>query len=127
MKIDFIGTSAGTPTSKYGTSGIFINTGQRKLLLDCGEGTQKRIMRFGSSINIDDIFLTHLDSDHTLGIPGLIRTLDLNNRNRDLDIPASEDIKPKLKTLIDGVHSWPSYAININCFDSGGLVKSFEI
>lgn len=126
MRIRFIGTSAGTPTASQGTSGVFVNTGRKKILFDCGEGSQKRMMEYGASINIDAVFLTHLDSDHVLGIPGLIRTLELNNRSRNLDVYVSKSIVDKVKVLIAGVHGWPDYGVNIEGFDSGEIVREYR-
>lgn len=126
MRVRFIGTSAGTPTSSQGTSGIFVNTGRKKILFDCGEGSQKRMMEYGASINIDAIFLTHLDSDHVLGIPGLIRTLELNNRSRELNVYASKSIVDKIKILIAGVHGWPDFEVNVKGFESGETIKEYR-
>lgn len=113
MRITVVGSSAGVPTSEYGTSGIFAQVGEKSILFDCGEGTQKRLMKYDCSINVDSIFLTHFDSDHTLGLPGLIRTLEMNNRDRPLDIYASNNIIDNLKVLIAGSHGIPSYDVNI--------------
>jgi ribonuclease Z len=125
MRVKFIGTSAGTPTAIHGTSGIFVNLDGDGVLFDCGEGTQKRMMKFGASINIDAIFLTHLDSDHVLGVPGLIRTLELNNRGRELDIYVEERIADRVRTLVAGVHGWPDFNVNVRGFSSGDTLETF--
>lgn len=120
MRSIIVGSNAAVPTSQYGTSGVFIQIGGSKILLDCGEGTQQRLMRYGGSINVDAIFLTHFDTDHTLGLPGLIRTLGMNNRGRPLDIYASDNIVDNINSLIFGPHGGTSYEINIHGFDKSG-------
>jgi ribonuclease Z len=53
-------------------------------LFDCGEGTQRQMMRYGITFNIDDVFFTHFHSDHLLGIVGLMRTMSLQGRTNTL-------------------------------------------
>lgn len=129
MRIVFCGTNAATPTADYGTSGVFVQTHGTKLLFDCGEGTQQRMMKYGASINVDAVFLTHFDSDHVLGLSGLIRTLELNDRSRELKIFAPDDVTDRVRTLIAGSHGWPDYHVSVNGFNEGVVeeYKKFEV
>lgn len=87
IRITFLGTSAGIPTSKRGLPAIAIKIGGDLLLLDCGEGCQRQMMtakiRFGS---LKRILITHLHGDHVFGLPGLLHTFSLMNRENDLEI-----------------------------------------
>jgi ribonuclease Z len=56
------------------------------MLFDCGEGTQRQMMRYGTGFGIGGVFLTHLHADHFLGIIGLIRTMGLQGRIDPLDL-----------------------------------------
>lgn len=49
-------------------------------MFDCGEGTQRQMMRHGVSFALNDVFFTHFHGDHFLGIIGLVRTLGLQGR-----------------------------------------------
>lgn len=69
-----------------GPSGLLIIRGGDRLLVDCGEGTQRQLMRSVGLARIDRIFLTHLHGDHYLGLPGLLKTLSLQAREAPLHI-----------------------------------------
>lgn len=70
-------------------------------LLDCGEGTQRQMMRYGVGFSLGDIFITHLHSDHYLGLPGLLRTMSLQGREESLRIWAPYGAGETLRALRD--------------------------
>lgn len=81
LRIVFLGTSAAIPSAKRNLSSIAIQKDGLVYLLDCGEGTQRQMMRFGVSYEkVSAIFLTHLHLDHVLGIFGLLETRKLKGR-----------------------------------------------
>ncbi|MEO5588868.1 MAG: ribonuclease Z [Gemmatimonadaceae bacterium] len=80
LTVRFLGTSASRPTVERNVSAITIVREGETLLFDCGEGTQRQMMRFGTSFALADIFFTHMHADHMLGVIGLFRTLALQGR-----------------------------------------------
>jgi ribonuclease Z len=84
LAVRFLGTSASRPTVERNVSSLAIVREGETLLVDCGEGTQRQMMRYGISFALDDIFFTHLHADHVIGVIGLLRTLALQGREAEL-------------------------------------------
>ncbi len=76
----FLGTSASRPTIERNVTSLVAVREGETLMFDCGEGTQRQMMRYGVSFALQDIFFTHYHADHLLGLIGLFRTLALQGR-----------------------------------------------
>jgi hypothetical protein len=81
MSIRILGTSASRPTVERGVSSLAIHREGETLMFDCGEGTQRQMMRWGVAFSLADIFFTHMHADHILGVIGLIRTMAMQGRH----------------------------------------------
>lgn len=75
-----LGTSASRPTIERNVSSIALVREGETMLFDCGEGTQRQMMRYGVSFSLSDIFFTHFHADHVIGVIGLMRTMALQGR-----------------------------------------------
>ena len=84
LTLRFLGTSASRPTVERGVAAIALEREGETLLFDCGEGTQRQMMRYGVSLALSDIFFTHFHADHFLGIIGMMRTMALQGRTEPL-------------------------------------------
>ncbi len=86
IRTTLLGTSAAQPTLRRGLSSISVQAFGEHLLFDCGEGTQRQMLRFGVGLRLDLVFFTHFHADHYLGIIGLIRTLSMGGQAQPLRI-----------------------------------------
>ena len=84
LAIRLLGTSASRPTVERNVASLAVVREGETLLFDCGEGTQRQMMRYGVSFALHDIFFTHFHADHVIGVIGLMRTMSLQGRTDPL-------------------------------------------
>ena len=84
LTLRFLGTSASRPTVERGVTAIAVVREGETFLFDCGEGTQRQMMRYGVAFSLRDIFFSHMHVDHILGVVGLVRTMALQGREESL-------------------------------------------
>ncbi len=118
----FLGTSAARPTVERNVSGLAIHREGETLLFECGEGTQRQMMRYGVSFALFEIFFTHFHADHFLGVIGLIRTLGLQGRPEPLFLYGPKGAKKVLSTAMQlGVERVP-FPVEITEVKAGDTV-----
>lgn len=100
IRVRFLGTAASRPTVGRNVSGIAVQREGESFLLDCGEGTQRQIMRFGTGFSFSHIFITHGHADHFLGLPGLLRTMGLQGREDPMTIYGPAGTADLLRTAV---------------------------
>ena len=104
-------------------SGLAIHREGETLLFECGEGTQRQMMRYGVSFALSEIFFTHFHADHFLGVIGLIRTLGLQGRPEPLFLYGPKGAKKILTTAMQlGVERVP-FPIEITEVKAGDIVQ----
>ena len=87
LTVIFLGTAGSLPTPERSPSAVLINREGELLLFDCGEGTQRQMMRAKTGMmSLDTIFITHHHADHILGIPGLLETMAFQGRRDPVTI-----------------------------------------
>jgi len=102
LTLRFLGTSASRPTVERNVSSLAVIREGETLMFDCGEGTQRQMMRYGITFALSDIFFTHMHADHMLGVIGLLRTLALQGRTEPMNLygpPGSEKLLRRAITL----------------------------
>jgi ribonuclease Z len=106
LDVVFTGTAASLPSAGRGLSGMLVRRGGERILIDCGEGTQRQLMRSTGLVELDAILITHTHADHVLGLPGLLKTFALREREQPLVIAGPpplgrllQDMRPLIGSL----------------------------
>src|SRR4051794_29763942 len=86
LSIFFAGTAGSVPTARRGLPATLLRRGADKLLIDCGEGTQRQLLKTVGLPEITEVFLTHLHVDHWLGLPGMLKSFELRDRTAPLTV-----------------------------------------
>jgi ribonuclease Z len=82
LDVVFLGTAASMPTAQRGPAALLVRRGSERLLVDCGEGTQRQLQRSAIGLpDLQEILLTHYHADHFLGLPGMLKTFALRGRD----------------------------------------------
>jgi ribonuclease Z len=122
VKIVFLGTSGSMPTQSRSSSAIAIRRKGEIIFFDCGEGTQRRMVEAHVGFRRPTrIFISHLHGDHVLGLPGLIQTMTLLQRDRPLHIYGPEGLAAFIQAF-SAVLGGPGFPVNIYEISSAGVV-----
>jgi ribonuclease Z len=124
LSVTFLGTGASWPTAERGLSAIAIKRGGEILLWDCGEGTQRQIQKSGLSYQqISQIWLTHYHGDHCYGVPGLLKTMALNERVNPVAIYGPAGLS-RVVAAWKELRGWPKeFAISTHELKPGDAVQ----
>ena len=125
MKIIPLGTSSGKPTLRRNVSALAVVGEGEWWLFDCGEGTQMQITRAGlSPQKLVAIFISHLHGDHFNGLPGLLSSMALDNRERELTLVGPVGIRDYLNLLASLKICYVNYPLNLIEFNEKSFVDN---
>jgi ribonuclease Z len=100
LDLVFLGTSGSVPTAQRAPSALLVRRGGERLLFDCGEGTQRQLLRSTVGlVELREIFLSHYHADHYLGLPGMLKTFALRGRELPLTVHGPRGLKELFATL----------------------------
>jgi ribonuclease Z len=123
LRLTFLGTSAAQPTIHRNLSGIAVKADSDLLLFDCGEGSQRQMIRYGTGFAVDAVFFTHFHADHYLGIIGFLRTLGMTGREHPIQLYGPPPARRLLHQAIHlGVDSL-AFPVEIHELRDGDAVK----
>lgn len=113
FEVRILGTSAAIPTNSRFPSAQVVTIRDRHHLVDCGEGTQMQLLKNRIKLSrLDAIFISHLHGDHVLGLPGLLNSLSLYERNFPLTLFGPAGLKTMLDAIFAQTRSYLTYELN---------------
>src|ERR1700681_2289606 len=86
LSLFFAGTGGSAPSPRRGLPAVLVRRGGESLLFDCGEGTQRQLVRSVGLTDVDCVFITHFHADHWLGLPGMLKSFALRERQEPLAV-----------------------------------------
>jgi len=127
MLIVFLGTSGSWPTPKRNVSAVAVKRGPEVVLFDCGEGTQRQFMLSSLSfMQVRRVFLTHFHGDHFLGLPGMVQSMTMNDREAELDVHGPRGTRGLVETLVTLGHFAPGFPVRAHDLGDGDEVDCGE-
>ena len=103
LSIFFAGTGGSSPTARRGLPATVVRCGGEWNLVDCGEGTQRQLISTIGLGDIERIFITHFHLDHWLGLPGMLKSFDLRDRDRPLTVYGPPGARRVLGGVVDSL------------------------
>jgi ribonuclease Z len=126
LRVTFLGTAAARPTVGRNVSSLVVQREGELMMFDCGEGTQRQMMRFATGFNLNDIFFSHLHADHFLGVIGLLRTMGLQARMDPITLWTPSGTEATLRRAVEiGLDRVP-FEVLINGLEPGDSVARGE-
>ena len=123
LSVIFLGTSGSTPTPQRSLPAIAIRRKGEIILFDCGEGVQRQMIMAKLSFHRKmKIFITHMHGDHVLGLPGLIQTMSLFDRQRKLEVYGPKGLKEFIDVIQKTVQYTLTFPIEIHEIAKAGII-----
>jgi ribonuclease Z len=120
LRIVFLGTAAGLPTAERGLPAVLVEVEGEYVLFDCGEGTQRQMVKAGLSLGKKmKVFISHLHGDHVFGLPGMIQSMNLLNRVHPLDVYGPPGLSRFIQFTTISTMSEPAFQLTINEVSQG--------
>src|ERR1017187_5596908 len=99
LSLFFLGTAGSVPSARRGLPAVLLSRGGDRLLVDCGEGTQRQLLRSVGLVDLDRVFITHFHADHWLGLPGMLKSFALRERSEPLTVYGPSGLDDLMKAM----------------------------
>ncbi len=134
LSVFFAGTAGSVPTARRGLPAVLVRRGGQRLLFDCGEGTQRQLLRSVGLADLDCVFLTHHHVDHWLGLLGMVKSFALRDRHAPLTVYGPPGTEQLLKAMggVIGRLPYPFEVVDLASgdaldFDDGYSIEAFNV
>lgn len=112
LNVIFAGTAASAPSANRGVSALVVRRGGDTLLFDCGEGTQRQLIRSIGLPDLEHVFLSHFHADHFLGLPGMFKTFALRGRELPLTVYGPRGLR-RMIALLEPLYDRLTYSVDV--------------
>ncbi len=112
LSLFFAGTGGSVPGARRGLPAILLRRGGDRLLFDCGEGTQRQLVRSVGLVDMECVFITHFHADHWLGLPGMLKSFALRERDQLLTVYGPRGLN-ELMGLMRSIYGRLPYELSI--------------
>jgi len=126
LSLFFAGTAGSVPSARRGLPALLIRRGGERILIDCGEGTQRQLVRSVGLADLTDIFLTHLHADHWLGLPGMLKSFELRDREKPLTVHGPPGTSAMLERMRP-VYGRPRYGLTLRDLEPDEPVRRDDL
>ncbi|MGO9490630.1 MAG: ribonuclease Z [Solirubrobacteraceae bacterium] len=123
LSVFFAGTAGSVPTARRGLPALLIRRGGEKLLFDCGEGTQRQLLRSVGLVDVDSVFISHFHADHWLGLPGMLKSLSLRERTEPLTVYGPPGLNDLMRAMLIVYGRHLSYELTLIELERWGEVE----
>ena len=121
----FLGTSAAAPTADRGLPAVAIKREGEVVLMDCGEGVQRRVLSESLGLGSDmTVLITHLHGDHVTGLLGLLQTMSLAQRRKPLNVVGPEKLLKWLEVTAQLLHIGLTFPISFSAAKPGVVLRT---
>jgi ribonuclease Z len=121
LSLFFAGTGGSVPSPRRGLPAMLVRRGGDRLLFDCGEGTQRQLMRSVGLADVDCVFITHFHADHWLGLPGMLKSFSLRERNQPLTVYGPKGLREMMEETLF-IYGRLPYELSVFELDPGETV-----
>ena len=127
MRVVFLGTAGSIPTTRRALPAIAVRREDELIIFDCGEGAQRQMIRARVGFHKKTkIFITHMHGDHVLGLPGVMQTMSLLNRKKELEVFGPIGVKAFVEAIERTVQFALTFPIKVNEIREGIVCEEKE-
>ena len=127
FRVTILGSNSAIPTTKRKPTAQLLNVAERFLLIDCGEGTQMQLRKYKIKMQrISNVFISHLHGDHYFGLIGLISSMHLLGREKELHVYADPKLKEIIQLQLDASNTELAYPLFFHPLDYESPKLLFE-
>jgi ribonuclease Z len=123
LSLFFVGTGGSAPSARRGLPAVLVQRGGDRLLFDCGEGTQRQLLGSVGLLDLECVFITHFHADHWLGLPGMLKSFALRDREAPLTVYGPPGLTTLMEAMLDVYGRNLPYTLNLVELESWGEVR----